>query len=111
MTSLASCIVVNHNSCPPTCQRHFFCKGLLGLTVPDFIDVLRHHLVKHSVCSAAIQTRLMTISMDGDTLVLERRPDDGKLLVSGMQIVAKDVVGTNGIIHVIDDIIMPDSGE
>jgi uncharacterized surface protein with fasciclin (FAS1) repeats len=49
--------------------------------------------------------------MDGDTLVLERRPDDGKLLVSGMQIVAKEVVGTNGIIHVIDDIIMPDSGE
>ena len=111
MTSQASCIVGNHNSCPPTCQRHFFCKGLLGLTVPDFIDVLRHHLVKHSVCSCAIQTRLMTLSMDGDTLDLERRPDDGKLFVSGMQIVAKDVVGTNGIIHVIDDIIMPDSGE
>jgi len=88
-----------------------FCKGLLGLTVPDFIDVLRHHLVKHSVCSAAIQTHLMTFSMDGDTLDLERRPDDGKIFVSGMQIVAKDVVGTNGIIHVIDDIIMPDSGE
>jgi len=83
----------------------------LGLTVPNFIDVLRHHVVKHSVCSAAIQTRLMTASMDGDTLDLERRPDDGKLFVSGMQIVAKDVVGTNGIIHVIDDIIMPDSGE
>lgn len=111
MTSLASCIVVNRSSCPPTCQRHFFCKGLLSLTLPDFIDVLRHHLVKHSVCSAAIQTRLMTISMDGDTLDLERRPDDGKIFVSGTQIVAKDVVGTNGIIHVIDDIIMPDSGE
>jgi len=53
----------------------------------------------------------MTLSVDGDTLDLERRPDDGKLFVSGMQIVAKDVVGTNGIIHVIDDIIMPDSGE
>jgi uncharacterized surface protein with fasciclin (FAS1) repeats len=49
--------------------------------------------------------------MDGDTLNLERRPDDGKLFVSGVQIVAKDIVGTNGIIHVIDDIIMPDSGE
>jgi transforming growth factor-beta-induced protein len=77
----------------------------------SFLDVLRHHLVKHSVCSAAIQTRLMTINMDGDTLNLERRPDDGKLFVSGVQIVAKDVVGTNGIIHVIDDIIMPDSGK
>lgn len=53
----------------------------------------------------------MTINMDGDTLTLERRPDDGKLFVSGVQIVAKDVVGTNGIIHVIDDIIMPDSGK
>lgn len=63
------------------------------------------------MCSAAIQTRLMTVNMDGDTLSLERRPDDGKLFVSGVQIVAKDVVGTNGIIHVIDDIIMPDSGE
>ncbi|XP_023708109.1 transforming growth factor-beta-induced protein ig-h3, partial [Cryptotermes secundus] len=72
-------------------------------------NVLRHHLVKHSVCSAAISSRLMTINMDGDTLTLERRPDDGKLFVSGVQIVAKDVVGTNGIIHVIDDIIMPDS--
>jgi uncharacterized surface protein with fasciclin (FAS1) repeats len=67
--------------------------------------------VKQSVCSAAIQTRLMTVSMDGDILNLERRPDDGKLFVAGMQIVAKDVVGTNGIIHVIDDVIMPDSGE
>jgi uncharacterized surface protein with fasciclin (FAS1) repeats len=63
------------------------------------------------VCSAAIQTRLVVVNMDGDTLNLERRPDDGKLFVSGIQIVAKDVVGTNGIIHVIDDIIMPDSGE
>ncbi|KDR10948.1 transforming growth factor-beta-induced protein ig-h3-like [Zootermopsis nevadensis] len=72
-------------------------------------NVLRHHLIQHSVCSAAIQTRLMTVNMDGDTLSLERRPDDGKLFVSGVQIVAKDVVGTNGIIHVIDDIIMPDS--
>jgi hypothetical protein len=53
----------------------------------------------------------MTINMDGDTLNLERRSDDGKLFVSGVQIVAKDVVGTNGIIHVIDDIIMPDSGK
>jgi hypothetical protein len=53
----------------------------------------------------------MTLNMDGDTLTLERRPDDGKLFVSGVQIVAKDVVGTNGIIHVIDDIIMPDSGK
>lgn len=53
----------------------------------------------------------MTVNMDGDTLNLERRPDDGKLFVSGIQIVAKDVVGTNGIIHVIDDIIMPDSGK
>jgi Secreted and surface protein containing fasciclin-like repeats len=111
MSSLTSNIVVTHNFCSLTCQRHFFCKCLLSLTVPDFVDVLRHHLVKHSVCSAAIHTRLMTISMDGDTLNLERRQDDDKLFVSGMQIVAKDVVGTNGIIHVIDDIIMPDSGE
>lgn len=72
-------------------------------------NVLKHHLVPHTVCSTAVQTRLTTMNMDGDTLQLERRPDDGKLFVSGIQIVAKDVVGTNGIIHVIDGIIMPDS--
>ena len=53
----------------------------------------------------------MTINLDGETLNLERRPDDGKLFVSGIQIVAKDVIGVNGIIHVIDGIIMPDSGK
>ncbi|PSN55982.1 hypothetical protein C0J52_02154 [Blattella germanica] len=72
-------------------------------------NVLRHHLVPHSLCSSAIQTRLMTINLDGETLNLERKPDDGKLFVSGVEIVAKDVIGTNGIIHVIDGIIMPDS--
>lgn len=96
---------------PTDMSETFLLQGFVGSHCSDFIDVLRHHMVKHSVCSAAIHTRLMTISMDGDTLELERRPDDGKLFVSGIQIVAKDVVGTNGIIHVIDDIIMPDSGE
>ncbi|GLH05934.1 Spermatophylax protein 12 [Gryllus bimaculatus] len=74
-------------------------------------NVVRHHLVPHTLCSAPIVTHATTLNLDGEPLSLERRPEDGKLFVNKVQIVAKDIMATNGIIHVVDDVLMPDSGQ
>ncbi|XP_066999275.2 transforming growth factor-beta-induced protein ig-h3 [Anabrus simplex] len=73
-------------------------------------NVVRHHLVSQVLCSAAIQARTFARNLGGNTLVLERHPEDGKLFINDVQIVVKDIIATNGVIHVIDDVLMPDSG-
>ncbi|KAJ9584000.1 hypothetical protein L9F63_021652, partial [Diploptera punctata] len=72
-------------------------------------NVLRHHLSKSILCSAKIEAHVRAVNMDDEIFHFELTEDDEKLLVSGVQIVAKDIVGTNGVIHVVDGIIMPDS--
>ncbi|XP_049789948.1 transforming growth factor-beta-induced protein ig-h3-like [Schistocerca nitens] len=73
-------------------------------------NVLGHHLLTHTLCSCAVTQRVATHTSVGTPLMLERS-EDGKLFVgSGTQVVARDIMGTNGIIHVIEEILLPDSG-
>ncbi|XP_063232448.1 transforming growth factor-beta-induced protein ig-h3-like [Bacillus rossius redtenbacheri] len=72
-------------------------------------NVVRHHLLPFTLCSAAVTRELAVRSLDDEVLRIDRRLDDGKLFVAGRQITVKDVVATNGIVHVLDGIVIPDS--
>lgn len=42
---------------------------------------------------------------------MERTPDDELIFEGKAKIIQADIVGTNGVIHLIDQVVIPDSGE
>ncbi|XP_031358607.1 transforming growth factor-beta-induced protein ig-h3-like, partial [Photinus pyralis] len=71
--------------------------------------IIKHHIVAHTVCSSAIIGNATTHSVDGQLLNLQRRDDDVLLFESNAKIVKTDIMGTNGVIHLIDTLVVPES--
>jgi len=69
--------------------------------------VLKNHLLPNVICSSVIEGEARTQNL------LERyanmtRDLDNKLYVDGAQVVGSDVMATNGVLHIIDDVLLPD---
>ncbi|CAG9825393.1 unnamed protein product [Phaedon cochleariae] len=73
-------------------------------------SILKYHFTAHTVCTSAIIGNATTHNVEGDNLSLERTVDDEIILEGKARITEGDIVATNGVIHLIDNIIIPDSG-
>ncbi|CAH1994625.1 unnamed protein product [Acanthoscelides obtectus] len=73
-------------------------------------SILKHHFTAHTICSKAIVGNATTHNVQGDLLNLERTDDDEVLFEGKAKIVEADIIATNGVIHLIDQVIIPDSG-
>ncbi|KAF5277770.1 hypothetical protein FQR65_LT03750 [Abscondita terminalis] len=71
--------------------------------------ILKHHVVAHTVCSSAIVGNATTHSVDGELLNLQRTDEDVLLFEDKAKIIKTDIMGTNGVIHLIDAVIVPES--
>lgn len=75
---------------------------------PSCMDnVLKNHLLPNVVCSSVIQGDAQTPNILNKHTKLIRDEND-KLYVDGAQIVTSDVMATNGVLHIIDDVLIPD---
>lgn len=83
----------------------------LILIVCVFKGVLKHHFTAHTICSSAIIGNATTHNVEGEILNMERTPDDELIFEGKAKIVKPDIVATNGVIHLIDQVIIPDSGK
>ncbi|CAL4098042.1 unnamed protein product [Meganyctiphanes norvegica] len=68
--------------------------------------VLKNHVLGNVICSAAVQGKARTVNILDDYLMLER-DDDDKMFVGEAQIISRDIMGTNGVMHIIDAPLMP----
>ncbi len=68
--------------------------------------VLTYHVVAGQVMAADVQAGQVA-SVQGDTI--EITIQDGKVMVDQATVVATDVMTSNGVIHVIDSVILPNS--
>ena len=85
----------------------------LGLTAeellarPDLADILTYHVVPGKVLAAdaiaADGTEVATVN--GDTI--EISVVDGKVMIDGATVTSADLVAGNGVVHVIDSVILP----
>ena len=57
-----------------------------------------------------IQGRARTNNLLGDLVLLER-DDKDSLTVEGIELVMSDIMATNGVIHVVSDIIIPNAAK
>ncbi|KAJ8920689.1 hypothetical protein NQ315_004828, partial [Exocentrus adspersus] len=73
-------------------------------------SILKFHFTPHTVCSSAIIGNATTHNVEGDILNLERTADDELIFEGKAKFTEADIMGTNGVIHLLDDIIIPTSG-
>lgn len=71
---------------------------------------MNYHLLNSVQCSEAIMVGTVYETEEGSSI--EIGCDGDSLTVNGIKMVLKkDIVTTNGVIHLIDQILIPDSGK
>lgn len=72
-------------------------------------DLLQFHMLKHMQCSEALMSGTPMETLQGTTL--EVGCDGDQMTVNGNAIVTrKDQLGSNGVVHFISELLIPDSG-
>jgi uncharacterized surface protein with fasciclin (FAS1) repeats len=66
--------------------------------------ILTYHVVAGKVMAADVKTGMVKTVQGGE---LDVKVADGGVTVDGAKVVKTDIVGTNGVIHVIDSVVLP----
>ena len=67
--------------------------------------VLTYHVVAGNVAAADVVKMTSARTVSGDTVAITT--NDGEVTVGGAKVVTPDIAATNGVIHVIDTVMMP----
>ena len=80
-----------------------------GLLKPESKDkltlILKHHVVTGQVMAEDIAGLIEAATMAGTTVAFNT--DGGEVKVGGAKVIAADVKGKNGVIHVVEKVILP----
>ena len=68
--------------------------------------LLTYHVVPGRVMAADVVTLTSAKAVSGDMLTIVTR--DGGVMVDGARVVKTDIAASNGVIHVIDAVVMPE---
>ena len=80
----------------------------LGMDLPsDLAPILLYHVLGSAVYSDEISSSIINSLNADDSEIVVEVSESGVFLNGYAQVVATDIVGTNGVIHVIDQVIMP----
>ena len=79
-------------------------EALLG-DIPALTDVLTYHVVSGEVLAADVVTLSSATTLQGSEVSV--RVENGNVFINDAQVVITDIVGTNGVIHVIDAVLLP----
>lgn len=71
----------------------------------DLTNILTYHVVAGSVKAADLKDGQMVKTLQGGELKVSIK--DGKVMIGGANVTAADLTGSNGVIHVIDAVLMP----
>ena len=79
------------------------------LLMPENLEllqgVLTYHVLAWDVRASALQRGLSIATVEGSEVRFEM--SEGKWYINGAEIVATDIIADNGVIHVIDSVILP----
>lgn len=72
-------------------------------------NVLKYHVVKGKYSSEDLASKRSLTTLEGESLMINAK--DGKVIVDGALVVEPDVKAGNGVIHVIDAVLVPERGK
>ena len=78
--------------------------GLLE-DVPALTDVLTYHVVSGSVLAEQVVGLTSATTLQGEDVTVA--VNDGSVMIDGANVIITDIIGSNGVIHVIDAVILP----
>lgn len=81
------------------------------LELPDLADILRYHVVAGRVTSDVVVTLPSATTLQGSDIDIEVIDDGGVVLNGRANVTAVDIQALNGVIHVIDAVLLPPSEE
>jgi len=67
--------------------------------------ILTYHVVPGKVMASDVVTLTQAKTVNGGNLIIKM--DDGKVMVDNAQVIQTDIECSNGVIHVIDTVVMP----
>jgi transforming growth factor-beta-induced protein len=73
--------------------------------IPTLSSILTYHIVNGSVSSSVAKTLPSAVTVNGQEVKISVR--DGCLYINDSKVITKDIHTSNGIIHVIDTVLMP----
>ena len=80
-----------------------------GLLKPESKDkltgVLTYHVVAGAVKAADLTDGQKVKTLQGEELTVSIK--EGKVMINGANVTAADLTGTNGVVHVVDAVLMP----
>ena len=89
----------------------------LGTTVDDLLKpenkdklvaILTYHVVPGKVMAADLKDGMEAATVNGETVMIDL---DNGAMVDDAKVVTADIAATNGVIHVIDKVILPDTAK
>jgi transforming growth factor-beta-induced protein len=81
-------------------------EALLG-DIPTLTDILLYHVVEGKVMAADVIELNQAQTLQGQ--FIDIRLEDGKVFIDNAEVLITDIETTNGVIHVIDAVILPES--
>ncbi len=81
-------------------------EGLLE-DIPTLTAILTYHVVPGKVMSGDLSDGMMAATVNGADVTIGTM---GGVKVDGASVIAADIVASNGVIHVIDQVILPSEG-
>jgi len=75
--------------------------------IPALTDILLYHVVDGKVMAADVVELSNAMTLQGQ--YVDIKAEDGKVMIDGAQVIITDIEAANGVIHVIDAVILPES--
>ncbi|MGD8405620.1 MAG: fasciclin domain-containing protein [Anaerolineales bacterium] len=75
--------------------------------IPTLTDILLYHLVEGKVMAADVVELNQAMTLNGQ--YVDIAVEDGKVMIDGAEVIITDIEASNGVIHVIDSVILPES--
>jgi uncharacterized surface protein with fasciclin (FAS1) repeats len=79
---------------------------LLPENKEDLQNVLQYHVVSGEVMSSDLSDGMVVTALNGDTLTVTIN-ENGEVFINDAQVVLADVETSNGVVHVIDTVLVP----
>jgi len=75
--------------------------------IPALTDILLYHVVEGKVMAADVVELSQAQTLQGQ--YLDIAVEDGKVMLDGAQVILTDIEASNGVIHVIDAVLLPET--
>lgn len=74
----------------------------------QLVEILTYHVVPGRLTATEVTSMAGTTTLQGEQITF--KVDNGKVYVDGAEVIQADVSTSNGVIHIIDQVILPGQG-